>query len=804
MFSLARATTAFISTIFALVCIETGSAQQLPDAVFDTRGEEIPLSPTLEGPWAQIHYDTAVASDGRDFLVVFANAAKVWFQRVDESGALLDQRPRYLGSFIGSVSAEWDGRRYVIASSGQRSRIDFVGRSGEVVNPPLEIDGYIHELVGFDDGVAVVVLQGGGLALTFLPNDSPPVYIGKLARDRFFYLGVTRLRGDWLFVWYAFLGPRSYQLHVTSAATGEVTPGLVLSDPPLFSPSRSTGGLAIVSEAGRLYGRPLGDDRKFSQSFPIGDSAVASRIHWLVRDAGGWRVRYGTRIGRIHSDGQVEEASVKNAPLDDGSGIAYSRAATAHSILEAKGYGPGVRTFLIRGNEYFTGPTLAIGDAAQYGAAIASTSGLSLLVWAELNTGGRTLRATRVDSGNRPLDGTGILISETVGGAGDVVWDGENFVVAWTSFQNGASQAFVRLIGSDGTFRSEPMRLDGDFSGSLDIATRGEGESIVVGLGTDPSRRWVSTVLSVPLSRGVPGRTKVVGDERHPASHVFVEGGNDGYLMVWTDAFGCQITCPPPSHRTFLRRLTSSGDAVGATRILSEVEGTSPSAVLRNDLGSWTVATLGPRGGTLLRLNPELQIVSSTPTPPSWNFPKKESNSIVFSSEAGIVRYSEELSLLDFRGEFRPGNTFRDGPDARVSVVARIVNEVLRLFLRVESRGSRSGADIEVRRHPSSGSTSEFRLVVTHRGGDIVDKLYVLVSGMWRASVKVNGGSRSAQNPIAIDGPFRPGDTHEISVTLGEGDIEGSLWVLPNTDDPQAANNVVEIARASRRRGGRD
>lgn len=800
-----KKTTAFIAMLVALVFIEGGSAQQLRDAAFSVPGEEIPLSPTLEGPWAGIHYDTAVASDGRDFLVAFAYASKVWFQRVDANGAILDARPRHVGRFTGNISAEWDGQRYVIASSGQRSRIDFIDARGEVVNPPLEIDGYVHELVGFDDGVAVVVLEGGGITLTFLPNDSAPVFIGKLAKDRFFYLSVARLRGDWFFVWYAFLGSNGYQLQVSSAATGETTAGVVTTEAPLFSPSRGTGGLAVVIETGRLYGRLLQDDRTFSQSFPLGDiPVVRSRIQWLVRDQGGWRVRYGERIARIHSAGRVEDVTVRNASPGDGSGISYSRAGTEASILQAKGgYGPGVSTFLIRRDEYFTGPTLAIGDAAQYGAAIASTDGVSLVVWAELNSGGRTLRATRVDSANRPLDGTGILISETVGGAFDVEWDGENFVVAWTSFQNGASLAFVRLIGTDGTFRSEPMRLDGDFFGSLDIATRGEGKSIVVGLGTDPSRRWLQTILSVPLNHGVPGRTKVVGDERYPASYVFVEGGRDGYLMAWSDAFGCQITCPPPSHRPFLRRLTSDGDAVGGTRILSEVAGTSALAVMPNDLGSWTVATAGPRGGKLLRLNPELQVVSSARTPPTWNFPQKESDSIVFSSEAGLIRYSDDLRLLDFRGEFRPGRTLREDGATRVSVVTRIVNEVLRLFLRVDG-GNGSGADIEVRRHPSSRSNSDFRLVVTHRGGDIVDTLYVLVSGMPRASVNTPGGSRHTQQLIVMDGVFRPGDSHEIMVRLGEGDIEGSLWVFPNTNDPQAANNVVEIARASRRRGGRN
>jgi len=766
------------------------------------RSEEIPISPTLEGSWLQIHYSTAVASDGRDFLVVFANASTVWFQRVDAAGTPLDSQPRRLGPFIGALSAEWDGRRYVVATSGARSLIHFVSSSGEVERNTLELEGYVRELVGFDDGVAIVAQQIDGLAVTFYPNGSGPLYIGKFATTRRNFLGVAKFGADWLFVWYEFRSesPR-YQIHVTSAATGETTAGVIVNHVPLFSPSRSEGGLAVVHDGARLYGSTLRPDRTFAERFPIGESGIAAaEIEWLVRDAQGWRLRYGTRLARVRSGETVEDVAVRNAPPVRRTGIDYARAASTASVLEARGNVPGVPTYRIARDEYFVGPTLAIGDAAQRGGAVASNGEVSLIVWSELNRSGGTLRATRVDAGYRPLDGTGILIAHSASQMVDVEWDGENFIVAWTSFENETWMAHVRLIGTDGTFQSEAVRLDGSFHRSFDLATRGGGQSLFVGVGSFPN----VSLLAVPLSHGVPGRAKVVGDERYPASHVLVEGGKDGYLMAWTDPFGCNTLCPPPSNRTFLRRLDRNGVPTEETRIFSALGGTSPWALLPNPLSAWTLAMSGPRGAKLVSLDSELRVVATAATPPPWGTPVRDRSGILFSTEVGILRYSEELSVLDHRGELRPGRTLRDDSEIRVSILPRIVNEVPRLYLRVDRPVSGSGADIGVVREQSLNGRTEYRIVVQHRGGEIVNELRVLVSGLWNASLNVDGAPAFRNSPITIKGPFRPGDSHEIVVKPAKDDIEGSVWVLPDTDDPNAANNFVGVVPTSRCRGVRN
>jgi MYXO-CTERM domain-containing protein len=181
---------------------------------------------------------------------------------------------------------------------------------------------------------------------------------------------------------------------------------------------------------------------------------------------------------------------------------------------------------------------IAAGGANKPAAQVAFGGGVYLVAWADANG---SAGAARVSSDGTLLDNPPLALPQDayLGGAAQgaqVIFDGTQFLVAWTSVPGGPAYFETNVHG----VRVAP---DGTFGAGIDVTGRG-GETYLTGLASDGNGQWLvaaassgpygsdETNVSVKKSDNTAVTSFKLGD-----GFLSVGAGFDGtrYLVVWAD-----------------------------------------------------------------------------------------------------------------------------------------------------------------------------------------------------------------------------------------------------------------------------
>jgi len=99
-----------------------------------------------------------------------------------------------------------------------------------------------------------------------------------------------------------------------------------------------------------------------------------------------------------------------------------------------------------------TKPAISTAPGSQDLASVAWNGTVFLVVWADQRIPSESeIRATRVTSDGRVLDGTGLVLSSQVAGSPAVASDGGRFLVTWVDARSGTPQTYGARVDGDGT-----------------------------------------------------------------------------------------------------------------------------------------------------------------------------------------------------------------------------------------------------------------------------------------------------------------------------------------------------------------
>jgi hypothetical protein len=411
---------------------------------------EIPLSPIVYTGALGFQFGVQGASDGTNFLIVWRDSrAAIRAARVDPEGRLIDQPTgiRIADPFDSSPVVAWTGRVYLVAWEG----------AGRMLFVRIDAEGHVLDATPGTLGN----LAASPTAAASSRNGAMIVYMGSAAARP------------------------STNVH---AALFDVDANVVKTDIPI--PRASTGDAPVIaSNDGSFYiaWRTVDGGRTVVMGALVSlDGVVGGATVIAATNSGPMLASNGSDFVVAFMDGQPQHLTVRHidrqgtplsgtvlpyttSPRFDGRGNFIGRSGGGYTlaafdrqqhpigvVLDGDGAQtgevplPSAETVLIsnvgslgrtsRGAQHLRADRRQPGDGdavvRRRGAANVRADRLRrqlLVVWLEVRgPDGSELRAGRLSLDGTPLDGEGIQLAENINAAPQVVFDGQNFVVAWS------------------------------------------------------------------------------------------------------------------------------------------------------------------------------------------------------------------------------------------------------------------------------------------------------------------------------------------------------------------------------------
>jgi hypothetical protein len=501
-------------------------------------GPEHPVDPTaVHRP--TVAFDPAVASDGTNFLVAWDGPDGTRVARVDQSGALLDPS----GTLVApppegyEPAVAFDGTNYLVTWStdccdSSDIRGTRVSRAGEVLDPAgIAIASTprneVEPALAFDGTNYLVVWQSGGgegdidvAAARVAPAGNvldPTPFAVSDPDEASGGPAITFDGTNFLVVWTS-----------NGIKAARVSPsGSVVAPGPFAVSGTGPHALATVAFDGRsslvawtvfpgsttsIYGARVSPAGAVLDpgGFPI-SMGLSDRIEPTATRVGA-RVLVAWQDGR--GDGDIYAARVDQAGVVlDPAGIAVATGTAQQTApATAAGGGPAMVTFAsgsptesprlagvrVSPAGAVLDPTLrpvAQTTNSQTGAKIAFDGTNFLVAWIDdrNHLDRHDVYAARLTPSGENLDPDGIRVTPAPisGGLGDLVFDGENFLVAWDGDAHRLQVARIGTDGvlrdptpiplSDGTGSERGVRLSSDGTNTLAVWTRFGNREDVVG-----------------------------------------------------------------------------------------------------------------------------------------------------------------------------------------------------------------------------------------------------------------------------------------------------------------------------------
>lgn len=553
---------------------------------------EVALSPIVYtgAPGSQIQ--PAAASDGTNFLVAWRDFRDpsdpaIYVARVDSDGRLMDQPtairiPDPAGT---SPVVAWTGSVYLVAWEGAgRMRFVRIGADGQVLDPaPRNLGNIAASPAGAASGRnrAMIVYMGssaahppsnvhaalfdvdGNVVKADIPI--PPASAGIMPKiasnDQNFYV-----------VWRSFDGVQTVVMGAMVSLDGIVGQGRVIA-PAASGPMLASNGsdflVASMDAQQRLRVEHI--DR---QGTPLSGAVLPYTIsppftgtdNFIGRDGSGYILaaidRQQHPVGVVLDGGgaQIGEVALASSNSALPSNGKVTLAAWAQTLVGGDIF---ARIVGVQSPE-----TLVSAAAAQQTSArIAFGGSCYLAVWLEVRgPDGVELRAGRLSLDGTPLDGEGIQLADHIAAPPQVVFDGQNFVIAWTDGNaiviNQMTTGGILLDGLRGR-----VEVDGH-RGTFALGSNGV-ESLLVWTETLNPFSFVPFIHAMRIDRDSTFfPSTFIPLPVNDAVELAVAGTRDEWLLSWSDArplfFPPGLPLPPvlpvlpSSHDILAARLSST------------------------------------------------------------------------------------------------------------------------------------------------------------------------------------------------------------------------------------------------------
>jgi hypothetical protein len=544
---------------------------------------------------AYIQTSPAVASDGTDYLVVWADrradTSDIYVTRVTADGRVLDPAGIAVSTaadFQGSPAVTFDGTNYLVVWSDLRSG------NGDIFGARVTRDGTVIDTSGLtlvvdaaEQAAPAVVYDGANVLLVWEDTRSDlfgDIYCARITSEGavldpsgFLVSGATNWQGspaaalgdtDVLVVWHdartsSFTDV--YGARVTRAGEVLDPAGIGISTVEAYQwfprvAFDGTNYLVVWQDEhghGLIYGARVGSDGRVldPQGFIVGAAedmaspAVAfdgthSVVVWNDARTGPADPNvYGARVNGdgIVLDSQSITVSAAATPQErpvaacDGSELLVVWDETGESGRHIR----GVR--LTTGGTILDTTSIRISPPDGYRACASIAYGTSefLVAWEDGFASNRDVRGARVSPSGEVLDSAGILISEQTGTqcAPATASDGTDFLVAWQDWRNGSYDIYGARVSRTGTL------LD---TAGIAVCTNA-GDQVTPELaysGTDYLVLWqapgtaVRDIYGARVSRqGVvlDPNGFVVSAAPNVQDQPAAAADGDGFLVVWSD-----------------------------------------------------------------------------------------------------------------------------------------------------------------------------------------------------------------------------------------------------------------------------
>jgi hypothetical protein len=485
---------------------------------------EVAVGTPVLGPAPHNKIQPAVAGNGQDFFVVWrdartGNSEEILGSRVSAEGVVLDPTGIRLGSAPVAQSPRvlWAGDSWFVIWNTQSSQdpaghlwLTRVNRDGSIAAPPRVIaNGHsmqgsyaaangsrvvalYHVLVDVRTTIRAVVLDTSGN--TVADHQLAPSDIGR------YYLSIAASSSGFLAVWNSFPTAQSQIEGVRLDATGkplDAQPRLLATsyDPELASdgtnflliarnptnPNSLTVGARAVRadllQVGSVQPLPSGEALYTPSVLRVGSDylVVARRVTGTLSTIEATRLdEEGAVVAQSEALATFEQPSLDPEPVAAANGQDllvvwieqdpnFVDATVRAQLVSAASLTP-------RGSAF----TVTASAPLQESAAIAFDGHNHLVVWRE-RTG---LYATRVTLDGRSLDGRGLQLTAAYPGDPRVVFDGTQYVVAWTEPRTGPSGdtrgVVARFVAPQTGSLSPALRIATYPGMQVALATNGE------------------------------------------------------------------------------------------------------------------------------------------------------------------------------------------------------------------------------------------------------------------------------------------------------------------------------------------
>ena len=517
-------------------------------------GPERELTPRVIGNAAFVQYDARIASDGRDFLVVWPNGGDVAATRVSSAGERIDDVPlrvAYGSESASSPDLTWGGDGYLVvwvSDGAVRGRM--VRPDGSML-PPFAIQpeerGAEHPQVAFNGGVflvtwnsfrdqksyAAIVDRKGNVRKTAFVIEGTDVWSmppAVAAADGTFYLVtdtdlrrkalIAAIDGEGNSRWTRVIAPTGgavWNTYITSR--GDEVIAAWNSDQSVYPP-RVTG-VRIRGDATESLALGIGWVRALSADFLV-----------VGTPDGGQQA-----LGIENDAAYVLDRSLATDAASNGSRTLVTL--NAHDDIVVQTAGEEQQETLTVAARNQAAPDIAtIGDVSlvvwsenippeNRAALLASridSSGVSAPVELQRNINGprrprvvtngsqwlvvwfdglSTIVGMRLSLAGEKLDETPLVIAQTAQADPDVAWNGSEYVVAFTRGTSGRgstvrSTVYAARLSPEGVPAGELMLPQGLHNSIAHVAANDEGASLVVWRQDDFS----STIAGALISRG--------------------------------------------------------------------------------------------------------------------------------------------------------------------------------------------------------------------------------------------------------------------------------------------------------------